>query len=292
MTELISGRLDCDKQDYLLRDSYFCGVPYGIFDLARLHNTLRRIDDRSSGESYLAIDADGVGALEQYVLAKYLMTQQVYRHKVRLITDEMIRRAVTPGIQDDGNSELRGLFTYSQEAEFTRNFVLYDDDALANLCLSNVGSASARIFSRLRERRLFKRVYHEELSKRFSPGPRDLLASPTHDRESFRALESHIASILGTKPVETILHVYNVRPAREATRGNEGQIPVTPGHPHIFEDSSSLFASISKEMSQTYVAVYAPLETPTSAGEREQRKEVQDQVFELIESQTEKGAEQ
>lgn len=32
---IISGPLDVDKQDYLLRDSYFCGVKYGIFDIDR-----------------------------------------------------------------------------------------------------------------------------------------------------------------------------------------------------------------------------------------------------------------
>ena len=30
--QLISSELDCDRMDYLLRDSYFCGVSYGKFD--------------------------------------------------------------------------------------------------------------------------------------------------------------------------------------------------------------------------------------------------------------------
>lgn len=36
---IVSGPLDADKQDYLLRDSYFCGVKYGVFDLERLIGT-------------------------------------------------------------------------------------------------------------------------------------------------------------------------------------------------------------------------------------------------------------
>ena len=37
---LITGPLDADKQDYLLRDTYFCGVKYCIFDLQQLHREL------------------------------------------------------------------------------------------------------------------------------------------------------------------------------------------------------------------------------------------------------------
>ena len=39
--QIVSGPLDADKQDYLLRDSYFCGVKYGVYDIERLINTLQ-----------------------------------------------------------------------------------------------------------------------------------------------------------------------------------------------------------------------------------------------------------
>lgn len=41
LKNIISGPLDVDKQDYLLRDSYCCGVKYGIYDLGRLIDALR-----------------------------------------------------------------------------------------------------------------------------------------------------------------------------------------------------------------------------------------------------------
>ena len=44
---IVSGPLDADKQDYLLRDSYFCGVKYGVFDLSQLHRELRPLRMRS-----------------------------------------------------------------------------------------------------------------------------------------------------------------------------------------------------------------------------------------------------
>ena len=32
--------MQADKQDYLLRDSRFCGVEYGVFDIFQLHRSL------------------------------------------------------------------------------------------------------------------------------------------------------------------------------------------------------------------------------------------------------------
>ena len=88
LQEIVSGPIDADKQDYLLRDSLFSGVKYGIYDQERLSNTLRVHSDND--DLMLAISIDGIHALEQFVLAKYYMTTQVYRHKIRLITDQMI----------------------------------------------------------------------------------------------------------------------------------------------------------------------------------------------------------
>lgn len=95
---ILSGPLDADKQDYLLRDSYFCGVQYGVFDLPQLHEVLCKIID--SGDQHLMVRQDGVHTLEQFVLAKYYLTQ-VIRHRIRLITDQMLIRAIILGIERD-----------------------------------------------------------------------------------------------------------------------------------------------------------------------------------------------
>lgn len=95
---IVSGPLDADKQDYLLRDSYFCGVKYGVFDLQQLHRELKVVLDPADGRKLLMVSADGVHALEQFVLAKYYLTAQVYSHRVRLVTDQMVVRAITLGV--------------------------------------------------------------------------------------------------------------------------------------------------------------------------------------------------
>ncbi|HUP25912.1 MAG TPA: HD domain-containing protein [Thermoanaerobaculia bacterium] len=78
LAQALSGELDVDKMDYLLRDSLFCGVEYGRFDLERLLDTVLPIEDPETGEWGIGVDAGGVHALEALVLARYYMFTQVY----------------------------------------------------------------------------------------------------------------------------------------------------------------------------------------------------------------------
>ena len=85
--ELISSPWDVDKMDYLLRDSYYCGVQYGTFDLGRILNTLTLDEEAAEGSLKLAIDEGGFHALEAFVLARYFMFTQIYFHDVRRAYD-------------------------------------------------------------------------------------------------------------------------------------------------------------------------------------------------------------
>jgi HD superfamily phosphohydrolase len=78
LAKVVSGELDADKMDYLLRDSLYCGVRYGTFDLERVLDTVTAIQDPASGEWGVGVDEGGVHALEALVLARYYMFTQVY----------------------------------------------------------------------------------------------------------------------------------------------------------------------------------------------------------------------
>ncbi len=78
LSQLISGELDVDKMDYLLRDSLFCGVRYGVYDLDRILETVTVVQDPEDGSLALGIESGGVHALEALVLARYYMFTQVY----------------------------------------------------------------------------------------------------------------------------------------------------------------------------------------------------------------------
>ena len=82
LAQIVSSELDVDKMDYLLRDSLFCGVRYGNFDLARLLDTMVPLEDPETGEWGLGVAEGGVHALEALVMARYYMFTQVYFNRV------------------------------------------------------------------------------------------------------------------------------------------------------------------------------------------------------------------
>ena len=83
--DIISGQLDCDKMDYLLRDSHYCGVEYGVYDVDKLIHSLRVA--KIEGNNVLAISQSGIQAVEGFILARYWMFIQVYFHKDRRLFD-------------------------------------------------------------------------------------------------------------------------------------------------------------------------------------------------------------
>lgn len=78
LVKLISSQLDADRMDYLLRDAYYTGVSYGKFDLERILRVLRPSPD-SNG---VIIKESGMHAVEDYLMSRYQMYQQVYFHPV------------------------------------------------------------------------------------------------------------------------------------------------------------------------------------------------------------------
>lgn len=83
--KLLSGVLDPDKLDYLNRDAYYCGVPYGVQDTDFI---LSRITcDKTHG---FTLDSSSIMSVEGILFSKYLMYRSVYWHKnVRMATAMM-----------------------------------------------------------------------------------------------------------------------------------------------------------------------------------------------------------
>ena len=81
LNQIVSGQLDADRMDYLLRDSYFTATSYGQFDLERILRTMRvrKIDD---DKKQLVVKYTGIHSVEDYIMARYQMYWQVYYHPV------------------------------------------------------------------------------------------------------------------------------------------------------------------------------------------------------------------
>lgn len=89
LKRIISGEIDADRTDYLLRDSYHCGVEYGRFDHRRLIEclTLRKVP---GGGLEVAISRDGIHTVEALIMARFQMNAQVYYHGIRRIYDHFL----------------------------------------------------------------------------------------------------------------------------------------------------------------------------------------------------------
>lgn len=87
---ILSGPIDIDKMDYLMRDSLHAGVPYGRnFDQGRLIAALA-LNERGDG---LAITEKGRTAAEMMVFARYVMFSEVYWHHAVRSATAMLQRA-------------------------------------------------------------------------------------------------------------------------------------------------------------------------------------------------------
>ena len=84
---IISSQLDADRLDYLLRDSYYCGVSYGSYSADWMIHCLTIIDTEPSSikntkyKYRLGINKKGIGVTEQFLFARRLMKLYVYKHK-------------------------------------------------------------------------------------------------------------------------------------------------------------------------------------------------------------------
>lgn len=87
--QLVTSQLDCDRLDYLMRDSYFTGASYGRLDLDRILTALRY--DPISQQ--LVVAEKGMAAIEHYLIVRYFMYAQVYNHPKNLAATWVLERA-------------------------------------------------------------------------------------------------------------------------------------------------------------------------------------------------------
>lgn len=88
LADIISSQLDADRLDYLLRDSHFCGVSYGNYDLEWLLTCLQPVEIQ--GRRRLGIARKGVGAVEQFLTARRLMYQNIYYNKSNMAWERIL----------------------------------------------------------------------------------------------------------------------------------------------------------------------------------------------------------
>ncbi|MFC5279790.1 HD domain-containing protein [Halorubrum rubrum] len=242
---LVSGELDVDRMDYLVRDAYHTGVPYGTIDTERFVRELTFVEgiggdaerasdaDRAdgAGSPALVLDEGNVQTAESLLLARALMNPVVYTHHVARISKATLRRAAA-GLLDA---------TATTAAELRR---MDDHDFLAAIrgC-----SATAELSRRYDERDLYKRAVwaeHGDVPERVHDA----------DHATELALEREIAEEADVAREDVILDV----PPEPSMRESTARVTVN-GEVRRLERQSPLVSALRvAQRNQWRLGVYAP----------------------------------
>ncbi len=133
---LISGDIDGDRLDYLMRDSHYTGVKTGV-------DTGRLVTKMSIADNELVIGESGLPVVETFLTSRSIMFPTVYFHPFSRGAELMLARATTAAIDND-------IFTYDSFVSFT------DHKFLSELNLA--GGLSQKLVNDFEKRNITKRV--------------------------------------------------------------------------------------------------------------------------------------
>jgi len=86
LSSLLRGWIDFDRLDYIVRDSFYTNISYGAIDLARILDSIRISEDR------VVIEKNGIKALESLIIARELLSSNVYyNEKVRSASSMLLK---------------------------------------------------------------------------------------------------------------------------------------------------------------------------------------------------------
>jgi len=157
--EIVSGQLDADRIDYLIRDSLHTGVDYGKFDWRRLVNSVQLLPGNQDGNLRLGVSEGGFHAAEGLVIARYFMFTQVYFHKTRVAYDTHLKYALAEMLPG-------GTFPKPEGEELNR-YLSWDDWRVLGALADGKGGEHG---DRLANREHYREVYHTP----DSPKPKDI----------------------------------------------------------------------------------------------------------------------
>lgn len=236
--QLISGELDVDRMDYLVRDAHHTGVPYGTIDHERFVRELRFIDDE------LVLAAGNIQTAESLLLARALMNPTVYNHPVARIGKAMLRQAAEQLLQSDAT-----------DAETLRRMDDHDLIAALRSCEQTVEYAR-----RLDDRDLYKRAVWVE----FEDVPEEL---PKMNHEKIQNLTRSVADTADIDDDDVIFDV----PAGPSMPESTSRVVVNDEIRRLANSSTLVRALMTAQRDRWRFGVYTPQESIDSVGHATER---------------------
>ena len=171
LNQIVSGQLDADRMDYLLRDSYFTATSYGQFDLERILRTIR-VRKTDDDRKVIVVKHTGIHSVEDYIMARYQMYWQVYYHPVarsyEAVFIQLFNR-LKDIFKGDKNyfEDMKVLIPFLEKSEVSVDeYFKLDENSLLYCCAliqDKEDKIAADLARRLQNRNLFEYVdYNEE----------------------------------------------------------------------------------------------------------------------------------
>ena len=171
LNQIVSGQLDADRMDYLLRDSYFTATSYGQFDLERILRTMR-VRKTAEGRKVIVVKYTGIHSVEDYIMARYQMYWQVYYHPVarsyEAVFIQLFNRLKDIFKGDkDYFEDMKVLIPFLEKSEVSVDeYFKLDENSLLYCCAliqDKEDKIAADLARRLQNRKLFEYVdYNDE----------------------------------------------------------------------------------------------------------------------------------
>ena len=171
LNQIVSGQLDADRMDYLLRDSYFTSTSYGQFDLERILRTMR-VRKTNEGRKVIVVKYTGIHSVEDYIMARYQMYWQVYYHPVARSYEAVFIQLFNRlkdifKVDKDYFEDMKVLIPFLEKSEVSvEEYFKLDENSLLYCCTliqDKEDKIAADLAKRLQNRRLFEYVdYNEE----------------------------------------------------------------------------------------------------------------------------------
>ena len=163
---LVSSQLDCDRLDYLLRDSYSTGTRYGQLDLDRILGALTLAPDGD-----MAIHPKGLMAVEHYLVVRNLMYRSVYNHRLNVVCNWLLEKLILTARQlgpaQVWADEVMATWLWQPDQIRLEDFLANDDQRTGyhlQRWQAEAPAALAELSGRFLDRRLLKATAVEHLS--------------------------------------------------------------------------------------------------------------------------------
>ncbi len=239
MKEIVSSQLDVDRMDYLVRDQANTGAQIGGFDIARVFRALR------VGENgHFYVKNWGLPAIEAYLVTRYHMYNQVYFHKVNMLTQNYLVKMLSRArvLAMNGKLEIDGRLRNMLLNE-NLNPVEYSElnDSHVKVALPDWAVHDDEILSLYAEKLLSRKNFHKSIR------------IDTLTTEMVEIIKQRLEDLVQSKGYNPSIHVLYARISKRGYMPYEQGIILEDGRDAA--DHSSMIRSLSQPNERALIFV-------------------------------------